>query len=304
MKMLKKEDLPRWYTLGIDQDSGLPYIEVDLDVLKERAGEPSRFIRDIAYEFYLAITHPYNGDPTGEIHGFGESFTRIGLQDNWVRYRINIPRVMWYSDSSCPECLGTRENGNGLDCLHCDGTGKKLVHDTHSVDAVCCSLWVLLMQLAPVPEKQCTKLNQLLNVEVPVSPEGGRHGHPVYGEYAPCFLGFFRAQPENTGFPWVEDVMRRVHKHLWASPADHGGTLDLTEFGVGGGQLELGCPVLRVPGGVLDNDCEVRPDRFGFPGPEKNAGIGFTCHNMDTSIQQLTAFTGLAALCDVVDGKV
>lgn len=295
MKILQFEDIPRWYTLKIDPFTGFPCIEINNNVLDSFREVSQREIDFTMNHFGLSeLFHQFHQITDNEFFGFANYIRKIKSEKLTTTYLIDIPKAHYFTNMTCSRCGGSKEEPEfGGDCHYCSSTGKNSLNEFINIEALCASLSILFSELRFPPEIEYeSEEKQLLFVNT--IAKGGMHGHSIGGEFSPHFINFYKSQPANHRFPGVEEIMRKVSKHIHEEPSDHGGAFDGTKYSIRACQHIPGNIHLSVPGDA----CEVYADTSGYK-IDEGRGTTFSCHNVDSALQQLIFISGLAGLCEM-----
>lgn len=299
IKLLEYEDTPRWYSLFWDFDTSSLRIKIHTFFLEHaefKNWEP-HFTR-VGEKFdYEPLFETYQPNLGKEYFGINDSIKLVHSDKEWLTYQVKLPQVKQFTGMVCPKCDGTGKRypediGVDEDCMYCRGTKKESILIFREIHRVCFSLQVLLDALflnqlktdIPTSEFQLFTISSLSNV--------GLHGHSVGGRMSPkavLFLETFSDSYEKTvHISEIEQVMHQAHKQIYGEVRDY----DAYSFRcyTRGGQIVFTCP---------GNACEIHTDVNRKP----LSGLGneIVCHNLDSSIQQLTLLSGLATLSALFD---
>jgi hypothetical protein len=293
MMMLNRENMPRWYTLTVEAESGFPCVRIYDDILKGLPTFRPEIIAHVRQEIHLdEKTFPYQDRPA-ETFGFGNSLQQIGSANGQTTYRLNLPIIRRNTDETCEECNGTKER-HGCDCHYCSATGRKSVIDWKEALALSASMVVFMELLESAHETlrdHTPNEQQILTLNLMVRL--GQHGGSLYGRYSPHFIKFLKSYGEDVDFELAKKAMKRVNRYMWQSRKPEDDHYDM--FRMRAWQNLPGNLILDVPGDA----CGIHPSPFVHDIPD-GEGDEFTCHNVDSSLQQLTLVTGLAAMCDMI----
>lgn len=293
MKILHYENIARWFTLTVDAESGFPGIRIYDDVLAKLNTFKPEIIASIRKNLGLSkLAFPYQDKP-GETFGFGNGIRRVGSLNEQTTYQFILPVIHRYTDKPCQECGGVKNS----DCHYCSGSGKDSIVLWEEAFALSASisLMVSLLEFAceitrpQVPDRK----KQILTVHT--FTDRGMNGGSLGGSFSPYFVNFLKSHGEDASYDYAAAVMLRAYRHMWQTPIPKKGSLDFVEYGIRAGQNLRGNLMLDVPGDA----CGIHPSPYVHEIPE-GEGVEFTCHNVDSPLQQLTLLTGLAAMCDLV----
>ena len=139
------------------------------------------------------------------------------------------------------------------------------------------------------------KRTQLLQVESSYSKEAhGFHGAPMGGKSAPALRKWMeRRYPKRSHLRTVEEAMRDVYVHLNDFFRREGMSKRSLEGSFGAYIGQKGSFSLNT----LGNACDV--STMDWWNVEDNRGHRLGCHNLDTTLQQVSLLAGFAALHDM-----
>lgn len=327
--LLTRNIVPCWHEISFDEKTPaivvkvhkefLPHIYRDerwvvlkrVDFLKEQFGFES-----------------FHEDLSGRVFGFNGVFKEAGESGNFVKLSAEIPVLekfrmktcsycqghKWDSffGGECPVCHGSGEerimktcfscNGSGEDyfgdaCRRCEGKGEYADSclDWLSFNAISATFMIFFEMMSWGTDKDKTVSSafpQLILINSFISKEGGVNIAPVDGEYSIPLVNWFKENPERT-IREAEEAM----KIAWTKIQGKRDVIDgLNTWAKTGkkGLFYIDCPGDRA--GLIP-DTNFGPHRG-------NEGYKFYSHNLDTSAQQITLLTGLAALCDKVRKEI
>ncbi|HEY1036974.1 MAG TPA: hypothetical protein VGE62_00140 [Candidatus Paceibacterota bacterium] len=296
MKTIEYEDIPRWYHLFWDRQAEGLFIRVHRFFL-----EKSEFKNWGPYfkgwdekPSFLPLFDRCEPRLGQAFFGINDSIALVAQDAEWLTYRIKIPRVCFKSNSICARCLGKgKRDFYGDVCYSCDGKGTDTFLDSMQIDEVCYSLAVFLTALK-FPLKDCdvdTPHKQLFTVTS--MAKATSHGHSVGGYASPEFLRFLESLSMSyddwVNLPSAVEVMKMVHCRLFGKVH----AFDRFACYTRGGQIILDCP---------GDACQIHtePDRRIGCGQ----GVGITCHNLDSAMQQLMLLAGMGEVTSLYDDWV
>jgi hypothetical protein len=216
--------------------------------------------------------------------GFDGAFMRKGETGGFVEFVIPIPKVK-KEGGQCNSCGGSGENEELLhgECLTCSGSGKKYAYDWKTAYGISASLNVFFT-LASFPEKETqAEFPQLMTISV--ATRKGMYGGSLSGE---CSIPFAKWAEkfycgERNFAPEVLEAMESSYHHMFGlSDFD----INIFQAYMSNGFLYTSCP---------GDACGLHATSQRL---QKNEGYKFSCHNVDTPMQQITLLAGLAALHD------
>lgn len=207
-----------------------------------------------------------------------------------MEFLVEIPVIEVLTSKPCRFC-----NGGGKDkirynekCISCDGTGKEkeIKWDRAYEISATFNLFTLFVNY-PKFETSSSK-KQLLIFNIATSRE--MHGGSISGQYSIPLTNWLKSFGLHHPFPEINDVLKktwaRMFNKLRYFEAD-----DLKAY-IG---MTKGFFIMDVPG-----------DATGIHGTDhyENEGNKFSCHNVDTPMQQLALIAGLAKLHDIARNQM
>jgi hypothetical protein len=302
MKMampITRADQRAWYELSFDARRASLILRVHRDFignLEYKATNESPIVKGFKQQFGF---EQFDGSLERDF-GFERIFRmKQFCPDGHNEFICKLPQVKKETDETCKECGGTGKDRRTHDhrCLGCRGTGKIWKMDWLKVYAISSSFTVFSNLAsrppwgdAPPPVKATDRL-QLLTVQTVTLQ--GMHGGSLDGMLSIGLARWLRRFPAGTRLGSIEAVMRLAYGRMLGYRK-----YDRHDFRVWL-QDDKGRLVLDCPG---KNNCCIHPD--GWPSSDTPRGYDFTCHNVDTPMQQLTLIAGLAALCDLARAEL
>ncbi len=284
IKIILHENIPCWYELSYQEipPSLILRIHKEFIASKNVSFKDAQIVKHFKKEFNPP---DFQEDFSKDI-GFGGVFKYKGEKDNFIEYQIGIPQVKKLTGKKCKECGGTgyREEVD-MDCLYCDN-GKEWTMDWSEVNKISATFTVLTSWLM-YPEIDTTcPYPQLMTLQT--TTQNGMHGGSLNGD---CSIPF-RTYLESLGEIQLSEVVeatKSAYKKMMMWREFH--EYDFNAY------LSKGRFVINCPGDA----CGLHPsDWYSF----KNEGFEFSCHNVDSAVQQLTLIVGLAKLCDMARDKI
>ena len=226
-----------------------------------------------------------------QFYGFDHAGVKKDAGD-FVEIFFAIPPVDTVTDEPCPQCKGTGEDSFfKRPCDYCEGTRKKISHDYKSLSAVSASLSVLFRspQMYSPNEETTSRVNQLVALDIVCSNEMGGSG--IGGIWSAEFCNYFRYLFDNQErkkvvFEEAVKAMKAIHFHCYYRKDKN---LYRDEFWI---SVEANAWLLINFSG---DRCGIHPSGRSSLG----RGCEFSCHNVDTPVQQL----GLLAAMSVIHDK-
>lgn len=284
IKIILHENTPCWYELSYQElpPSLILRIHKEFIASKKVIFNVAPIVKHFKEEFKLP---DFQEDFSKNI-GFGGVFKYKGEKDNFIEYQISIPIVKKFTGKKCKECGGTGYRKEvDMNCLYCDH-GKEWTMDWSEVTKISATFTVLTGWLM-YPEIDTTcPYPQLMTLQT--ATQHDIHGGSLSGD---CSIPF-RTYLESLGeirLPDVAEATKSAYKKMlgWKEYYEH----DFSAW------LSKGRFIINCPGDA----CGLHPsDWHSF----KDEGFEFSCHNVDSAIQQLTLIVGLAKLCDMAREKL
>jgi len=227
-----------------------------------------------------------------DVQFFG--FDHAGIKKDageFVEIFFAIPPIDVVTDKTCPHCKGTGEDSYfKYPCSYCEGTKKEISHDYKSISAVSASLAVLFRcpQMYSPDEETTSGANQLIALDIVCSSEMGGSG--IGGVWSAEFCNYLRwlyNNPERKKQVFEEAVkaMKAIHFHCYYRKDKD---LYRDEFWV---SVEANAWLLINFSG---DRCGIHPSESSSFG----RGCEFSCHNVDTPVQQLGLLAALSVIHD------
>ena len=289
-KFIIQEDVPCWYELSYSSGS-TPRLVIRIveDFLRTN---PLPVDAPIFRFFDQEFKFPPMQSEFGKNWGFGGCLKFEGSSDGFQVYSAEIPRVRVVT-GKCKNCKGSgRDQFRDGHCFFCNGKGKEHEYQMQRSHEICASLAILFEYLGYVSESDTgASRNQLLTVSTTLRLS--MHGGSLSGHYSRILVDWMSAQGYPVAIPAMEQAMReawermmgadqvKLERYYFRAQIDHKN-----------GWLNVTCP---------GNACGLNPNHLE---PRPGRGYEFSCHNVDSSIQQLTLLASLGALHDVVRKEV
>jgi len=222
----------------------------------------------------------------GRAIGYNGVFKFIKVTDSFAEFSAEIPKVKIQTKEKCHDCNGTGKRGEPWDddkCLFCEGTGLNYIMNWKGAQLVSASLTVLMSWLRYPKIDTTAKLPQLLTLQT--ITQCGPHGGSLSGEISIYMKDILASFLGKVRFTEITDAMRSCYDQMVGLREFHKWSFDA--------YIENGRFIINCPGDA----CGLHPSDWY---ERKGEGFEFSCHNVDSSIQQLTLIAGLAKLCDLV----
>ncbi len=285
-------DIPCWFELSFK--SGVTpsiLIRTRSDLTEMDFGTLARWAEECGRE--LGINQaPLFGTgffflPPKEEIGFAPFLTEVRRDNAYVTYQLAVPRVLTTCGGlACDRCGGLGEvefMGFVETCDDCDGGKLKTVH--HWTDALALSLTLTTLSSAwfYLPPKKVVETGRVQLLSFTTVTERRQNGGSLGGSFSPSLVRWLVANPDLSS---VERAMRETFGHCLGTSED--GFMSRFRVWNRNGWLILDCP---------GDACGIHPsEQYSDSGVR--GGYDFSCHNVDSPVQQLTLLAGLAALHD------
>lgn len=289
---IDRENMPCLYELLWDGKTPAIVIKMHRDFVESCSVQSeSQIIRYFIRGFGFSVFDCFRENLFGEqLFGFDGAFQKIGEENDFVIFEARIPRVKKQLNEACRECNGTKQDRNleGEKCLYCEGTGRESVMDWKPAYAISASFTVFFelasLRYCKKSKTSCT-FPQLIIVET--ITEKKQHGGSLYGTYSiplTRFLSSFRPDSEMVE---MTEAMVEAWKKMFGETDEYDKYSFWAKVAYKNGWLNVSCP---------GDACGLHPGDSS--GPEPGRGYKFSCHNVDSPMQQMSLLAGLAALCD------
>lgn len=214
--------------------------------------------------------------------GINGSLEKITIPDDeFTEFRITLPQVKSLGSESCPHCKGTGKDVEfEFTCISCHGSGHPVNYDWERIQAVSASMTILTDSINHFPPEKNTTSTQIQLLS-PVTFKM-KDAHPLFGQMSRELVDWFR-EKKNTVLAEPTEAVRIAWRTMMNESDDFNSyTLEVNLRDEG--RFHISCP---------GDACEIFPDPMRI---DEERGYEFTCHNLDSPIQQLTLLAGLASL--------
>jgi len=287
VKLLVYENIPCWYELSWDEKKCALILRMHNDFLKEldeivKNMTQAPIVKAMKEEFgFTSFSFDWqNGDI-----GFNGAFKKSkNSKKGFVDFFIKVPEVeREIKGKKCKGCRGTGETSYDTECLYCRGTGKEKEIVWTNAFEISASFSVILGLSFLCKRDTSSTIPQLLTVQT--ITRKGMHGGSLDGEVSVPLTEWMKAisKEGDVEIPEAVKAMKTAHGTMWTSHE-----FDRFMFVV----RKEGAFISDCPG----NACGLHPTNWSEL--ERKRGHHFSCHNVDSPMQQLTLIVGLAALCD------
>lgn len=213
--------------------------------------------------------------------GFDGSLIRSKKSnDGFTEFRAILPQVKHYKPEPCSICNGTgSEEDLDMKCLRCHGSGHPIEYNWEAAQALSASLSLLTDRINQFPPEQNTtsRETQLLTAVMFTMNQA----YPLSGSCSRILVDWLNMKEGELEEP--TQAVRIAWKTMMGELDDYD-IHYLSAYVRETGRINVRCP---------GDACEIFPDSFNVG---RSTGYELTCHNMDSSMQQLTLLAGLAAI--------
>jgi hypothetical protein len=279
---MESRNVPCWFGISFKDNPLSIAVEVHKDIIN--------LLEDKRMILFLQEKFGFQGfsKMADEEQFFG--FDHAGIKNDvgeFVEIFFVIPPVDIVTNDPCPHCKGTGEDDYfKRPCSYCEGTKKKISHDYKSISAVSASLSVLFRctQIYSPDKETASKVDQLIALDVVCLNEMGGSG--IGGVWSAEFCDYLCWLFNNQGraknvMKEASEAMKAVYHHCYYRKDK-----DLYEDEFWARVEANAWLIINFSG----DRCGIHPsERALF-----RRGCEFSCHNVDTAVQQLGL---LAALC-------
>ena len=289
---IDSENMPCLYELSWDRKTPAIIIKmhrffVESCSVSPRAPNVSYFLREFGFSAFDCFKANLFGE---QLFGFDGAFQKIGEEKDFIIFEARIPQVKKQLNEACHECNGSKQDRNleREKCLYCNGTGRENIMDWKPVNAISATFTVFL-SLASLrcykKDRTSCALPQLLTVET--ITEKKMHGGSLGGVYSIPLVGFLSSFDEDTEIVEMTKAMIKAWDKMFGKTDKYQRHSFWAKVAYKNGWLNVSCS---------GDACGLHPvDNWGSTPGE---GYKFSCHNVDSPMQQIALLAGLAALCD------
>ena len=288
-KSIIEENIPCWYELSWQKNKPAIILRIHQDFIENFVSEiktsPLEWPMVISLMEKLKLTD-FSGDFQEDI-GFSKVFKRKGEKDGFVEFLITIPRIEKKTNKECHSCNGLGKEREPLEgeCYWCRGTGKEYIHDWHLAEAISASFTIFTVVLSSSFSKKETSspFPQLLTVETMTTRD--TTGGSLWGVISIPLRNWLALLKDGDNLPEVAQATKTAYGHMFGE-LHHFSKYSFRAYSRGDGGFLIDCP---------GSASGLHPADWNRP---KGKGYEFSCHNVDSSAQQITLLAGLAALHD------
>lgn len=283
--MITRENIPCWYELSWRSKKPAIILKIHKDFIAsmKSISEDVPIVESLKEQFKF---NNFIGNFEGNF-GFDNAFILTGEKENFVEFIVKIPKVKKWTNEDCSYCYGSGKEifvDSRRDCYRCEGTGKERIIDWHPAYAISAS-FSIFTTLARFPRVETSApFPQLIIINTMIGM--GLHGGSLGGEYSAPFVKWLSSL--SGSIPPMVDAMKISYNRMLGlhkfDQFDFRASIDYEN-----GWLNVSCP---------GNACGLNPVHGSGYDMERGLGYEFDCHNVDTSVQQITLLAGLGALND------
>ena len=286
-----KENIPCWYELSFLTEEDAFVLRISEEYLRKRPRILNNNMMVIAMKQQLGF-EKFDNNFYGDNFGFDGSFIKTGIKNGFIDLKAVLPLVRKKEDRSCDCCKGTGKNELFADenCIICKGEGISYIYDWKEAFALSATFTLLFTYLYMTEKSIDSKSrNQLITVCTNTHKEA--HGGSLYGEFSKAIVSWMK----NIGcvesfLNSLKIVTTKAYGKMYGCKLDKVEIFDAYDFKM---MMKNGRLIMDCPGDA----CGVNPSE-DYGGEKEETGYKFSCHNVDSPMQQLTLLAGLAALHD------
>lgn len=288
LKPITYKNIPCWYELSWDEKIPAIILRIHKEFIENlRIDLQNHYMaRSLMEKFkFSEFASDFNGDV-----GFNKVFKRQGERDNFIEFLIKIPSSEKGIKEVCYSCKGSgKDKYSGEECFFCDGTGQKFIRDWSQAYTVSAS-FTFFSAFLQFPEKETSaSFSQLMTIQTITARE--MHGGSLSGEVSFLFKRWLMSLgDDDVELPEVNNAMQIAYKKMYELTDYERHSFYALKRGIG--RFITSCP---------GNACGLNPENWY---DDQDKGYHFSCHNVDTSLQQITLLTGLAKLHDMARREI
>ena len=287
-----RENIPCWYELSFLTEEEALSLRISEEYLRKRPLILENNMMVIGMKQQLGF-EKFDNSFYGDNFGFDESFINAGIKNGFIDLKAILPVVRKKEDRPCGYCNGTGKNELFADenCIICKGEGISYIYDWKEAFALSATFTLLFTYLHTTEKSIDSKSrNQLITVYTNTHKEA--HGGSLYGEFSKAIVSWMK----NIGcvesfLNSLKIVTTKAYGKMYGCKLDKVEIFDAYDFKM---MMKNGRLIMDCPG----NSCGINPSEDYWDEKEET-GYKFSCHNVDSPMQQLTLLAGLAALHDM-----
>ncbi len=281
-KMIIYENIPCWYEFSWQEKEPAIILRIHQNFIANLNVnlQNSPFVKSLLEDFKFK---DFSGDFNGDI-GFNQAFKHKGEKDGFVEFLVSVPKVKEETAKKCPHCKGSgKEKPYPGKCIHCGGTGKEYITDWSLATAVSASFTIFTALLRLSEKDTSAVLPQLFTFKTITHKD--IHGGSLSGDISISLCKWLGSFSEGEEISEMVQAMKIAYGYMFGGLK----SFDEPSFRAyirKGGRFTADCP---------GDACGLHPSDWYI---HEGKGYEFSCHNVDTPMQQITLLAGLAALHD------
>ena len=235
------------------------------------------------------LNSEFCGSFSADTFGFNRALVKQPRRsgDPFVEYWAKVPVIWFDTHEACQYCDGQKKQPlSGAKCYSCNGSGKKRECDWTSAHALQSSL-VILLWILDLPPEIDLPTTQWQTLTVRCNAEPGQSGSGVFGVLSPDAVDYIKSLPQARQDALICEVSEAVmiaYATMMGKPSDpYAFHKCLDARGI-----HFSCPGNAT--GIDGSFDRVAGGRCGFE---------FSPHNVDSPIQGLSLFAGIAKLSEL-----
>ena len=222
------------------------------------------------------------------LFGFDNALGRGKVKGEFVEYIIKLIPFKRKTSNPCKYCYGTGRNKNlHMKCSFCEGEKLETIYDYTPLNAISASFELLTRLIESSEEISNSKKSQLFTFQLGIGYE--KASYPIWGSYGIEFCCWLNSFSKGKRFPDVIKAMQEVYEFIYQK---EGTSYDFDAYVEENAWLIINCP---------GEACGIHPEGYSW---KKGQGRDFSCHNMDTPVQQIILLTALAVLSDMAQLEI
>jgi hypothetical protein len=285
MRRLANENAPCWYELSWDSAKCSLVVRIHEKFL-ESVGKFCVNEETVQYVAQKYSFLKFSRELIGNI-GFEDALLWRGKVGEFVEWVIPIPCIRTLLNRKCSNCQGSGQDDSGRGvCPACHGLGKDHVINNGRLSSIVATLEVLFSWLEIFRIDTGSSRLQLMTINTVFDP-GQYNGLAIGGDFSPAMSQWLGRIETNQPLTVAIEAMRQVDEVMCGVSRGFSSNFHFQAMS----QQRFGGFYLQCPG----NSCVIHHEGLS---KKFSDGDIFTCHNVDSSVQQITLLVGLAALHD------
>ncbi len=281
IRLINFESLPCWYELSWQKLGTMILLRVHEDFIKHAGNIPADYslVAELQQNFsFVSFAGSFDKD-----FGFSRSFIRREKNNGFVTFAIPVPLVRKLTGKPCEICGDIYDVRKGL-CLFCGGVGKGHTLDWPTAFAISASFTVFFSWAQLFQKITSAKRTQLFTVET--AARSGMNGGSLSGTYSIPLTKWLGSREIGKNIPELIEAMSATYQRLFGP-----------NFAPVADELQAYVADKRGWLNVIGpHRCSLCPSETTMMA---ECGYDFTCHNVDSPMQQLVLLAGLSALHDL-----